>query len=109
MFIDSHYFSQFACMGKESLEDRYLIKALRTEKHWGATRIMQFLPNKPWESRILNKIIAKIDATGNVLRKSGSGRPRTSRTPNTINTVKQLICSPANLPGSHRTPREIER
>jgi hypothetical protein len=52
-------------MGKVSLEDRHLIKALRTVKHWGATKMMQFFPNKPWKLRTLNNIITKVDATGN--------------------------------------------
>jgi hypothetical protein len=96
-------------MGKVSQEDLHLIKALRTEKHWGATKMMHFFPNKLWNLRTLNNIIAKIDSTGDIRRKSGSGRPKTARTAANIAAVEELICSQENEPGSHLSPRKIER
>ena len=52
-------------------------------------------------------LLKKIDETGDVKRQKGSGRPKSSRTENNINAVKELIPSQENKPGTHATPNEI--
>ena len=42
-------------------------------------------------------------------RRPGSGRPRSAITPENEEIVEQLICSQEESPGSHMSPREIER
>jgi hypothetical protein len=44
-------------MGKVSLEDKHLIKALRLEKKWGATKIKNFSSQKPWKLTTLKKLL----------------------------------------------------
>ena len=54
-------------------------------------------------------LLRKIRATASVDRKPGSGRPRSVRTSENINTVHDLVLSQENAPQTHRTTRQIER
>ena len=90
-------------------EDRFLIKNLRLEKHWGARKMIDFFPNKPWKRSGVEGIIRGVDKSGSHARKNGSGRPKTMRTEENTDIVKQLICSQEAEPGTHRTPREISK
>ena len=54
-------------------------------------------------------MLKKIDETGDVKRREGSGRPKSSRTENNINAVKELISSQEDKPGTHATPNEISK
>ena len=54
-------------------------------------------------------MLKKIDETGNVKRREGSGRPKSSRTVNNINAVKELISSQEDKPGAHATPNEVSK
>ena len=54
-------------------------------------------------------LLKKIDETGDVKRQDGSGRPKSSRTENNINAVKELISSQEDKPGTHATPNEISK
>ena len=45
--------------------------------------------------------------TGDVKRREGSGRPKSSRTENNINAVKELISSQEDKPETYATPNEI--
>ena len=54
-------------------------------------------------------LLKKIDETGDVKRREGSGRPRSSRTQNNINAVIELISSQEDKPGAHATPNEISK
>ena len=42
-------------------------------------------------------------------RRSGSGRPRTAMTEENEAMIEDLICSQEEKPGSHMSPREIEK
>lgn len=75
----------------------------------GSYQNKEFLSSETVEADHSKKIIAKVDSTGNILRKPGSGRPMSARTAYNIAAVQHLIRSPVNQPGSHRSPREIER
>ena len=66
-------------------------------------------PNKGWSLSSLNKLLNKIDQTGTVDRKSGSGKKRTTRTVENVNAVEDLTLSQENAPGTHRTVRQIAR
>ena len=54
-------------------------------------------------------LIKKINETGDVKRRERSGRPKSSRTENNINAVKELISSQEDKPGTHATPNEISK
>ena len=54
-------------------------------------------------------LLKKIDETGDVKRREESGRPKSSRTENNINAVKELISSQENKSRTHATPNEISK
>ena len=54
-------------------------------------------------------MLKKVDETGDVKRREGSGRPKNSRTENNINAVKELISSQEDKPGTNATPNEISK
>jgi len=49
--------------------------------------------NKNWTLSGVKTVLSKIDATGSVRRCSGSGRPRTARSPDMIRGVQDLVLS----------------
>ena len=61
------------------------------------------------QNESLRIILKKIDETGDVKRREGSGKPKSSRTENNINAVKELISSQKDKPGTHATPNEISK
>jgi len=73
-----------------SLEDKHTMKVLRQQKLYGATKILRMFWNKNWRLSGVQTVLSKIDATGSVDR-SGSGRPRTARSPDTISDVQDLL------------------
>jgi len=70
-----------------SIEDKYTIKVLRQQKLYGATKILRMFPNKNWTLNGVETVLSKTDATGSVKRCSGSGRPHTARSPDTISDM----------------------
>ena len=60
------------------------------QKLYGTTKILRVFPNKNWTLSGAKTVLSKIDATGSVERCSGSGRPRTTRSPDTISDVQDL-------------------
>ena len=54
-------------------------------------------------------LLKKIDETGDFKRREGSRRPKSSRTENNINAVKELISSLEDKPGTHVMPNEISK
>jgi len=86
-----------------SLEVKHMIKVLREQKLYGATKILRMFLNKNWTlSGVQTRLLSKIDATGSVDRCSGSGRPHTARSPDTISDVQDLVlsgCEPRRLCG----------
>ena len=90
-------------------EDKVLIKVLRQEKGFGAKRLLKEFPNKNWSVNSLNKLLQKIDWTGSVDRKPGSGKTRKARTAQNVDSVKELVLSQEDAPGTHRTIRQITR
>ena len=86
-------------MGVFNYEDKIIIKYLRTKWKQGAATIVKNHPEKSWTLSGVNKLLKKIDETGGVERKPGSGRPRSVRTEENIAEVEELICSQEELPG----------
>ena len=94
---------------KLSEEDKIIIKYLRQKFGSGAKRIIKDHPEKNWGLRNVGYLLKKIDETGDVKRQEGSGRPKSSRTENNINAIKELISSQEDKPGTHATPIEISK
>jgi len=90
-----------------SKEDKYVIKSLRELKGYSARRLIREFPTKRWHLSSLNYLIQKIDETGTVDRRSGSGRPRTARVSSKINQVEELVLSQDDKPQSHQSLIQI--
>ena len=85
------------------------ISNLRITKRWGAMKLICEFSHKQCIKSGLESLIQKIDDTGSIERKVGSGRPKSARTSANIKKVEELICSQEEEPGTHKSPREIER
>ena len=94
---------------KLSEEDKIIIKYLRQKFGYGAKRIIKDHPEKNWGLRNVGYLLKKIDETGDVKGRKGSGRPKSSRTENNINAVKELISSQKDKLETHATPNEISK
>ena len=88
-------------------EDLILVKQLRKEKKWGAKRLCKEFPNKGWCVRTINRILSKVDNSGDITRKIGSGRPRSSRTSANVTATEDLVLSQEEHPGTHQSQREV--
>ena len=94
---------------KLSEEDKIIIKYLRQKFGYGAKRIIKDHFEKNSGLRNVGYLLKNIDETGDVNRQEGSGRPKSSRTKNNINAVKELISSEEDKLGTHATPNEISK
>jgi len=90
-------------------EDRILIENLFLLKGYGAKRLIKEFPTKNWKKTTLNDFLKRLRDTSSVERRAGSGRPRTARTDENINTVDELVLSQEDTPQSHHTTRQIAR
>ena len=94
---------------KKLSEDKIIIKYLRQKFGYGAKRITKDHPEKNWGLCNVGYLLKKVDETGDIKRREGSGRPKSSRTENNINAGKELISSQEDKPGTHVTPNEISK
>lgn len=92
-----------------SSDEKAVIKNDFLEKGWNANRICTEHPTKNWDRVSVYRLLKRFQETGTMERKQGSGRPRTVCTEENENLVEQLICSQEDNPGSHMSPREIEK
>ena len=86
-----------------------MIKVLHQEKGYGSKKLLAEFPNKAWSQTSLKRLLRKVDASGSIDRKNGSGRKRTARTDANIAAVEELTMSQESAPGTHRTTRQIAR
>src|SRR6218665_32028 len=86
-------------------EDKIFIKVglLRQEHGYGAKRFLEEFSNKGWCPSAVIKLLKKIDESGTVERKPGSGKKRTTRTVENFELVERLALSHENAPGTHKT------
>jgi hypothetical protein len=92
-----------------SKEDRILIQNLYEFKGYGAKKLIKEFPQKGWKLRGLNYLLTRLRETGTTDRVPGSGRPRTSRTAENIDSVYDLVLSQEDAPRTHKTTRQIAR
>jgi len=92
-----------------SVEDRILIENLYKFKNIDAKKLIREFSGKGWTVSSLNKLLRKLRNTGCTRRRQGSGRPRSARTDDNIDSVNELILSQEGAPKSHRTTRQISR
>ena len=90
-------------------EDKAVIKNDYLEKEWKARRICKEHPTKKWNFASVHRLLKRFEEHGTMDRRPGSGRPRTVTTPVNEALVEQLICSQEDQPGTHLSPREIQK
>ena len=88
-------------------EDKVLITVLRQEKGYEAKTFLKEFPNKNLSS--LKKLLTKIDQTGSVDRKPSSGKKRTIRIAQNVDSVEELVLSHESALGTHKTICQIAK
>ena len=89
-------------------DDLEFIKVCFEEKGWRGTRLCREFPARNWKVRAVNNAIKRLETTGSIARKPGSGRPRTARTTQNQEYVVEDIVSQEE-PGTHLSIRVIGR
>jgi len=90
-----------------SKEDKVLIKVLRQEKGYEAKKFIKEFLNKNLSS--LKKLLTKIDQTGSVDRKPGSGIKCMIWIAENVGSVEELVISQESASGTHKTIRQIAK
>jgi len=73
-----------------SKDDLAVIVACFIEKGWTGTRIAKEFPNKKWNYRSINRVLAKYRQTGSIDLKKGRGRPVTAMTNENLDFTRML-------------------
>ena len=89
--------------------DKAVIKNNYVEKGWSAYLICKEHPTKKWHKGSVQRLINEFKVNDTMKRRPGSGRPRSAITPENEEIFAQLIRSQEESPGTHMSPREIER
>jgi len=91
-------------------EDKTLIKNVWESKKYRVKRLIKEFPNK-WSRRGVEDFQKRLRTTGSIERAPGrpSGRPRTTRTAQNVDAVRDLVQSQQNQPQTHRSTRQISR
>lgn len=92
-----------------SNEDKIIIKHYRLDKGYGRKRLLREFPDRGWTSGGLDDLLRRIDERGTTERQAGSGRPRSARSEENIQVVRDEIVSQEDAPGTHATPSEIAK
>ena len=89
-------------------EDKILINNLYQWKGHNARQLTEFQDNR-WTTSSNSMLLKKFRDTGTVDRRQGSHRPRSARTDENIDQVKDMILSQQDQPRTYSTVREISR
>ncbi len=92
-----------------SVQNKIITKHYRLDKNSGVRRLLTEFPNKGWTFVGLKDLLKKIDETGSIERREGSGRPKSVRVTENIENVQHHILSQDDTPGSHMTPIQISK
>ena len=92
-----------------SSEDKAIIKNDFVEKGWSSYRICQEHPSKNWNRVSVHRLLKRFEKDGSMDRRPGFGRPFTVTTEENEELAGDLICSQEQNPGTHMSPREIEK
>ena len=83
-----------------------VIVACFTEKGWTGTQIAREFPNKKWNYRSINRVLAKYRQTSSNDHMKGRGRLVTAMTDKNLCQVEQLCQSQQDKPGRHKSQRQ---
>jgi len=68
-------------------------KKLCKFKNYGAKRLIREFPTKGWSVSSVNKLLKKLRDTGTTARRAGSGRRRSERIDDNVDSVNELVLS----------------
>jgi len=86
-----------------------LITNVWESKKYGAKRLIKKFPNKKWRERGVEDFQKRLRTTGSIERAPASGRPRTTRTAENVDSVGDLVQSQENQLQTHPSTRQISR
>ena len=89
--------------------DKAVIKNDYVENGWSAYPTCKEHLTKKWYKGSVQRLINRFKENGTMKRRPSSGRPRPAITPENEEIVEQLIWSQEESPGTHMSPRAIER
>ena len=92
-----------------SESDRHIIRALREEKKLTLNEILKEFPDRKWNKRTVAHFLCKLHDTGSDARRPVSGRPKTARTTENIEQVRELILSQEGCPGTSKSEGEVSK
>jgi len=72
-------------------------------------RFISGFPNRNRSPSSLNKLLMKIVQSGTEDCKPDSGKKRKMRISQNVDSVKELVLSQRNAPGTHKTIRHIQK
>jgi len=90
-------------------EDKTLIKNVWESKQYGAKRLIKEFPNKKWSKRGAEDFQKRLKTMRSIERAPGSGRRRTTRTAENVDSVGDLVQSQVNQPQAHHSTGQISR
>ena len=74
-----------------SADDRILTEKLCKFKNYGAKRLIREFPTKGWSVSSVNKLLKKLRDTNTTARRAGSGRRRSARIDDNVDSVNELV------------------
>ena len=73
--------------------DLQVIRCCFLEKGWRGRRLCREFPDKQWKRSTVDNAIKKLETTGSIERKEGSGRPVTVTTEENKAIVEEMLLS----------------
>ena len=92
-----------------SADDCISVENLCKFKNYGAKRLIREFPTKSWSVSSVNKLLKKLQDTGTTARCAGSGRCRSARIDDNVDSVNELVLSQEGAPRPRRSTRHIAR
>jgi len=92
-----------------SADDCISVENLCKFKNYGAKRLIWEFPTKGWSVSSVNKLLKKLRDTGTTARCAGSGRRRSARIDDNVDSVEELVLSQEGAPETYRSTRQIAR
>ena len=92
-----------------SNEEKAVIKNNFLERGWNAYKVCNVYPIKCWNRVSVYRLVKRLQEDNYMDRRAGSGRQRTTNTEENENLIENLIRSQEDNPGSHMSPRKIEK
>ena len=107
--LDISQFSNSDKRNKMVLTDKQkaVIENYFNEKGWNAYKIWKEHPSFECSHMAVDNLIKKINETGSIERRKGSGRPVTATTEENASIFEELVCSQEDEPGTRNSIRQI--